>query len=295
VAELGQKEAFCEVSAYQGTTECQITEIKIKTDTAATYQDLYSSSASNFEINIGNINLFAKANKEGNKIKITFTAGKTGYFLSKIEPILLQITVYDGLKSLTFFRTFNYTINYNSKTYYLEFIGNDGTSCNTIFYSDIEKTYSPSSFTVKAYSRNSATGAATDYTNGKIVYSFDGKTWTLLSNNQIKDYSNLNKIYIRLYSAAAIDLNINNLDNFKEYLLDQEEIPILADMLGMEFGGENLIKWSKTLPIETNKWYENNSNNVANILDGDFTTKVWSAGAASSLVSPKISYAEEYA
>lgn len=299
MAELGQKEAFCEVSAYQGTTECQITEIKIKTDTAATYQSLYSSSASNFEINISNINLFAKANKDGNKIKITFMAGKTGYFLSEIEPILLQITVYDGLKSLTFIKTFNYTINYNSKTYYLDFIGNDGTSCNTIFYSDIEGTYNPSSFTVKAYSRNSATGAASEYTNGKIVYSFDGKTWTLLNNNQIKDYFNLNKIYIRLYSAAATSLNISNLDNFKEYLLDQEEIPILADMLGMEFGGENLIKWSKTLPIESYKWSKTSGDaNLTISQDGDFAvmnlysndgTKTWR-----SFCSPKINLLSEY-
>lgn len=281
------EKAFCTVSAFYGSDKCDIKKIKVN-------DEIIFGEGSTEEINLNNKNLFISAAEIGEKqVQITFTSGKEedGKFLKDILPVKFQITIKDiNNKEMTFLKTFSYIINYSSKSYFLSL------SDNVIQYSEATGSYFPNRISVSALSRE--TNGESNAYDGLIIYSFDKDTWIKYEANKgISEYKNLQNIYIKLYSKQASSFE-NSSSWFSEndkYLLDSETIPVLTSLEGYQIGGENLIKWSKTLSIETNKWYENNSNNVANILDGDFTTKVWSAGAASSLVSPKISYAEEYA
>jgi hypothetical protein len=112
--------------------------------------------------------------------------------------------------------------------------------------------------------------------------------------------SNLQEIKIRLYGAQAIfstDLSAAEVEDNKKYLLDEETIPVLKTLEGFVLGGENLIKWSKTLAIAQNKWNVSNlSNEESKVLSieesGDFSAAVFSG--SNSLCSPLISYVEEY-
>jgi hypothetical protein len=57
------------------------------------------------------------------------------------------------------------------------------------------------------------------------------------------------------------------------YLLDEETIPILTSMEGYVVGGENLLKWSRTLPVEAGKWTK--SSKISITSDGSFSTATW--------------------
>jgi hypothetical protein len=53
---------------------------------------------------------------------------------------------------------------------------------------------------------------------------------------------------------------MEHLNTLSSYLLDMETIPVLTSMEGYEFGGENLIRWSKFMPLSNNKWEEQSAN-----------------------------------
>lgn len=235
-----------------------------------------------------------------NEVLITIRTNNTDKndekFLTGIEPILFFITIQGEKEELTFFKAFTYTINYNGKSYYLNL------SSNSIKYTEINQTYDPSNINVSALCRETS-GQATPYTNGKIVYSLDNKKTWKISTGSISGYKNLENIYIRLYSAAASSFPSNDtifneeLTEFDKYLLDTETIPILTSLEGYEFGGENLLRWTKALPIETNKWAL--SSGLAVGVDGDFSTMDFALSENTSSVranfrSPKINFTEDY-
>ena len=86
-----------------------------------------------------------------------------------------------------------------------------------------------------------------------------------------RDYQILDNIYIRLYSSLAKDYITSSNINITEaapYLLDMETIPVVTSMEGYEIGGENLLRWTKELPIETNKWKA--SSTIETIKEGEF-------------------------
>jgi hypothetical protein len=221
---------------------------------------------------------------------ITLTT-KSGVFLTKDGNITFTIAVQkkEGMGTLNFIKIFNYSINYNGKSYYLGFGDN-----NTITYSPSTQTYNPSSIVVKAYSRN-VNGEASVYTDGIIYYSFDKKNWTRLTKESISNYSNIDNIYFRLYSPQ---MKSSNLEENSAYLLDEETIPVLTSLDGVEIGGDNLLRWTRTMPIENNKWKlegNNASSYITQRLEGDFTCTVFNKSPLYSyIVTPKEQINSEY-
>ena len=221
---------------------------------------------------------------------VTMTT-QSGDFLTEDGSIVFTITVKkkDGIGTLKFIKVFNYSINYNGKSYFLSFGDN-----NTITYSPATKTYNPSSIVVKAYSRN-INGEASVYTEGIIYYSFDKENWTRLTKESVSNYSNIDNIYFRLYSPQ---MKSSNLEENSVYLLDEETIPVLTSLDGVEIGGDNLLRWTRTMPIENNKWrLEGNkaSSYITQRLDGDFTCTVFDKSPLYSyIITPKERNNNEY-
>lgn len=285
-----------EISAHYGTELLPITRVYFDSIIEENIIFKKEEEENPSKTNTNNITIKATKGSNDNTVKVVLTTGSTREnYTTEIKPISFYITVEEpNGNSLNFLKIFSYTITYNGKSYYLNLSSND------IIYK-ANGDYSPSFIEINA-AYTETNGSIHSYTEGKIIYSLDNeKTWKHLpENKRITGYSNLDRIKIRLYSKIATFENTTNLtdevlEENSSYLLDMETIPVLTSMEGYEFGGENLIKWSKTLPIGTNKWYESNNTNVISALDGEFTTRVWSAGSASSLTSPKISYDEEYA
>lgn len=270
IAEINNNSTTTKVSAFYGDTACNITSIKVGSTT------IYPGSSTANQKNL----LIKAETSTDKKVLITFTPGTSGAFLTEIAPVNLFITITDPKtsKGLTFVKTFSYTINYGGKAHSLNIIDTKGNSCNTILYSKANDTYSPSSITVSATVREN-NGAPNPYEDGKIIYSYDGTTWKYLGNSThtLSGYKNLNKIYLRLYNSKTTDfptsangtVKASVLANNEGNILDMEEIPILTDLEGYNFGGENLIKWSKTIPLETNKWQNSSALNLTS--DGDFS------------------------
>lgn len=291
----------CLVSAYFGDARKTIKKIEIGNINNKT--EVYPTPTSNeIEYIVPNNKgylYFSSQKKQDNEININIKTASSGdKFLTGIEPISIYITIegQDG-KDLIFSKTFTYTINYNGKSYFLNL------SDNNIKYSEPTNTYSPNQITISALCRET-NGTARPYSEGKIIYSIDeGKNWKyygnspIITNNGIK----LESIMIRLYSSLAKDitssatLNESLLNENSKYLLDTETIPILTSMEGYEFGGENLIRWSKTLSSEANKWNEN-SENISITSNEDFSEAVFNGTSTeeySILKSPKILISEE--
>lgn len=277
----------CLVSAYFGDTVQEIKKITLGSSNGDTIYEKVEEEVSSSEIQYkipGEKNgyLFISSsegeNSEGVNIHIRTNSStidkEKDLFLTGIEPIKFFITIQGQKSELTFFKTFTYTINYNGKSYELRL------SDNNIKYSEPTNTYSPNQITISALCRET-NGVAQVYSGGKIIYSIDkGKSWKYYENSPIitnNSNTKLESIMVRLYSTLAKEitssatLNESLLNENSKYLLDTETIPILTSMEGYEFGGENLIRWSKELPIEKNKWVA--SNNLLTIgQDGDFST-----------------------
>ena len=265
-ATAGQTVSF-QIQAYYGDNELAIKNVS------------WEDAPSGLDIE------YSKTNKT-----VTLTT-QSGDFLTEDGNIIFTIKVEkkEGVGTLDFIKIFNYSINYNGKSYYLGFGDN-----NTITYSPSTQTYNPSSIVVKAYSRN-INGEASIYTDGVIYYSFDRENWVELTEEYISNYSNINNIYVRLYSPL-IDPSLT-LEKNSAYLLDEETIPVLTSLDGVEIGGDNLLRWTKTMPIETNKWSLNpvNTDNIYQEQEGDFNSIVIDHSEFWSYVfSPKEKINEEY-
>ena len=272
------------ISAYYGDIGKKITQITC----GNSKEIIYSNGTGNdFWYNYENINLFIQARKiQDNEVEITFRTNEeneVGKFLIEIEPVNFYVTIEEGT---TFFKTFSYTINYYGKTYSLN------PSSSSIVYNK-DGTYNPASIAV-APTYQEANGTINSYDLGRVIYSLDEKVWKLFDkNNPIKNFENSQFVYFRLYGANANFSGGINLEDNAEYLLDVESIPILTSMEGYEIGGENLLRWSKTLPIENNKWTVNGSVIIEETQD--FSIAKWTASEDSSILSsPEISYEEEY-
>ena len=264
----------CLVSAYYGSDALDIVKITLGTPD----DTIYSSSASNSFINYKGKNLFVSASAStGKEVKITIRTNistsekEKDSFLRDIIPLPLLVTIKDKNNvEVTFVKTFTYTINYNGKSYRLI------PSANTIVYNEIQKTFTPNQITVSATARQT-TGEAIAYSEGKILYSLDetNKNWKIYSN-KISGFNGITNIYLRLYGKNANFSNPPTNDEITDaakYLLDIETIPIITSTEGYQIGGENLLRWTKDLPIENNKWSRNdNSNSYLTIeKDGDFS------------------------
>ena len=252
------QETSCIVSAYFGSEKQTIKEIKINNDFIIYKQNKINGIKKKYTLPNLKGCLFIKASENALKqieiiIRTNNSTKEPDAFLTGIESIPFYISIsQDNKKDLSFLKTFTYTINYNGKSYSLV------TDTNTIIYSQTNGgTYSPASFNVSATTR-AENGAASTYSKGIIIYSFDSKKWKYLgSSGIISDYQNLDNIYIRLYSSLAKDYITSSNINITEaspYLLDMETIPIVTSMDGYELGGENLLRWTKDLSLSSGKW-----------------------------------------
>ena len=164
-ADAGQS-TECLVSAYYGSTDLTIKQINLGTSNGTV---IYSSSVSNSTVNYNGKNLFVSASAStGKKVKIVIRTNistnnnEKSLFLRDIVPIPFYITIIDqNGQTVTFSKTFTYTINYNGKSYSLI------PSANDIIYNEIQKTFTPNQITVSATARQTS-GEAIAYPEGKI-------------------------------------------------------------------------------------------------------------------------------
>lgn len=281
------QEVSCFINAYFGSEKQSIDTIKIGDAliferSAETGQNKITGEY-DYKFGENNSHLFLSAKeKEEKAIEIIIRTNKStvdrekALFLKDIEPLAFKIGIKDTKNTLLEFpKIFNYTINYNGKSYSLV------PDANTIVYSQENLgTYEPSSFGVSATVRE-VNGSASTYSKGIIIYSFDSINWKYLgSSGTISNYRNLDNIYIRLYSSLAEDYITNsniNLSNAAPYLLDMETIPVVTSMDGYEIGGENLIKYSKLFLLNdensNDKWFKSNTTMLSVLDDEEDSTE----------------------
>ena len=269
----------CFISAYFGSEKQNIDTIKIGSvfifeRSAETGQNRITEEY-DYKFGENNSHLFlSAAEKEDKTIEIIIRTNRStvdsekALFLKDIESLVFNIGIKDTKNTiLEFPKIFNYTINYNGKSYSLV------SDTNTIVYSKENLgTYEPSSFNVSATVRE-VNGAASTYSKGIIIYSFDSKKWKYLgSSGVISGYQNLDNIYIRLYSSLAKNYITSSNINITEaapYLLDMETIPIVTSMDGYEIGGENLLKYSKLFLLDNkDKWFKSDTSKLS-VLDDE--------------------------
>ena len=236
--------------------------------------------------------LYIQARKEQDHIveltiRTNDSTTEAGNFLKGIRPLSFNVTILNTKdEKLVFPKVFTYTINYNGKSYSLV------PNHNFIKYFEAEGTYEPSSITVSATIRQES-GESVTYSGAKILYSFDGDNWRNYTTSGISGYANLQNIYLRLYSSQATFSSIptsEEISNNAKYLLDMETIPILTSLEGYQFGGENLLRWSKEMPVEINKWLQ--SHDVQKESDDDFG--VFKIGANyGEIYAPMLPFKEE--
>lgn len=279
----------CKISAYFGSEGRTIQSIKLgsqivyQLNTTPSLITYYSSDYGY---------LYIQAKKEQNHIieltiRTNNSTTEVGKFLTRIRPLSFDVTILNTKnENLVFPKVFTYTINYNGKSYSLI------PSHNFIKYSEAEGSYEPSSITVSATTRQES-GESVTYSGAKILYSFNGSNWKNYTSSGISGYANLQNIYLRLYSSQANFSSTptsTEISNNAKYLLDTETIPILTSLEGYQIGGENLLRWSKEMPVEINKWSQNGA--AIKEKDGDFGVFKLSS-AASSIFAPMIPFKEE--
>lgn len=271
------QDTSCKILAHYGDQKRDIEKITIgSTSGTIIYQKGGSIGEKMYTIpnSKGYLFISTAVGSNNNEVKVNIRTNKSivdsekDYFLTGIEPINFYITIAGQSSDLTFLKTFTYTINYNGKSYRLI------PSHDYIKYSEAEGIYEPSEITVSATMRQES-GEAVTYSGAKIIYSFDGDNWKNYTDSGISGYANLQNIYLRLYSSQATFSSNPTLDissNVK-YLLDTETIPVLTSLEGYQIGGENLLRWTKDLPIENGKWTRTKDSDSYLMVekDGDFS------------------------
>ena len=297
IADPGQI-AETDISAFYGDQSLEILEVKVNNNGDI----IYSSDGENTpvsEINVENLLISARAITD-NSIRITMKTGERGSSATtegNTLTFIIKVKHPEKNETLNIVKTFTYIINYEGKSYYLS------TDYNNIMYSEANGTYEPSlSQGINVYSLyRGEKGEALTYENGKIIYSLnEGETWIHLGNSgKIINYSGAKNIQIRLYgSASTVDSAPNDLEKNKKYLYDMETIPILTSLEGYKIGGENLIRFSKTLMIGAKKWVGKFDNNNIQFINYDdcvsalfnFNTPLQSR---QTIISPSIDIGDE--
>ena len=277
-ADLGQ-EVELKFLAYFGDKELEITKISlednedIKDEGKEVREGLYIRRKNTVDDPLGE------------RTYILYTASSGDNFLTENGIINFDITVKDNSIERTFRKSFQYIINFNGKSYYLQL------SENTIIYKADTK-YSPKQLTITAYYRET-NGNSKPYENGKIRYTIDGTNWESgvgLVDLVMPDNLFIDNVNIELYSAQDTSWN-------KEYLLDRETIPILVSLEGTQIGGENLIPWSKTFSTDNDRWAYSpeTDSNIKIEAEEDFNIINFSEAIENAgLFSPKMTLEQNY-
>lgn len=243
---VGGQKVSTNISFFKGDEEMPIEVIKIGSLTSVTTTPQSAV-----------IGLQANINQTG------FSTGKEITFTT-IDRILkdggalpIEVKVNLNGKEQVFVTVFNYEINYEGNAYFLSF--SNGTS---VSYLPSKDSFTPNKIEFYAYYRKNGSGENILYTDGKVYVSIDGGTKTKLSgtsafysysiNSSIK-----NSITFYLYNSIA---NNNNPED--AYLMDRETIPILTSLEGAEIGGDNLLRFTRTLQWDI----QNGSENLINIV-----------------------------
>ena len=298
IATPGEETSF-EISAFYGDKALTIEKVYLENDSNQTnlIDEKEYKNIKGFEIEGSRIN---------EKVKIKLTTGSNGNFLEEGGTLGLNIVINNNGETFTFYKTFNYIINYNGKSYYLSY------SANTVTYSNSTGLYDPDSIVIKAYSRE-VNGAASEYSEGAILYSFDGENWNILKDNVLKLSEDLliKNIYVRLYSAKANITGSIPSDLDSKYILDEELLRVLISLDGVFIGGENLLPRTQDLPLaaegeeidendNTDVWIKDENNNLYRQEEGEdffsmsFNFSDLTSNTDYSFYSPKIKIYEDF-
>ncbi len=238
---VGDQKTSTNISFFKGDEEMPIEVIKIGSLEGENIKTTPESVTIGLQANVNQIGF--STGKE-----ITFTTIDRALKDGGTLPIEIKVNL-NG-KEQVFATVFNYEINYEGNTYFLSFL--NGTS---VSYLPSKDSFTPDKIEFYAYYRKNGSGENILYMDGKVYVSIDGGIKTKLSStsafysypisNSIK-----NSLTFYLYNSIANDSNPED-----AYLMDREIIPILTSLEGAEIGGENLIRFSRTLESGTNKWF----------------------------------------
>ena len=207
-------------------------------------------------------------------------------------PIEAIITINGTDKN--FITIFQYDINYEGNSYFLSFT--NGTS---ISYLPSKDSFIPNKLVFYAYYRQNGLGENKLYKDGRVYFSIDGSETREYLPPKITDgayyeytkVSNIkNSITFYLYNSLTKTEGLKD-----EYLMDRETIPVLTSLEGAEIGGDNLLRFTRTLQWDIQEGSENLINidkdvdtniatfdfsNLNGVTSGDYSICV--------LISPKI-------
>ena len=221
--------------------------------------------------------------KNGERTYILYTAKSGDSFLTENGAISFYITVEDDVGIKTFYKPFQYIINFNGKSYFLQF------NENSIIYG-ANANYNPNQVTATAYYRET-NGVTQKYEKGRIRYTTDGINWkngigsvVVIMNNNLF----VNNINFELYSSQDTSWD-------EKYLLDKETIPVLVSLEGTQIGGENLLPRTKDLALEEDLWKIDEIFSIEK--DNDFSViscNVTNTNSNYNIYSSKVSLKEEF-
>lgn len=183
---------------------------------------------------------------------ITFTTGDAGNRLAQGGTLTIEVGVEINGETKIFSTTFSYDINFEGHSYFLSFI--NGTS---IIYHPSKNSFSPKKIKFYTYYRRNGAEENFPYVNGKVFYSEDGGNKNALNSKDGAAYYEYS-INQNLQSNVTFYLYTDQADDAfpeEKYLMDRETIPILTSLEGAEIGGENLIRFSRTLESGPDKWF----------------------------------------
>lgn len=276
-ATAGQVAEFT-INAYYGADELYVSKVIFGNNDYTL--DNMNSTISNQSIGTSGILMSYNATT---RIFSLITQGE-GDFLTSSGSIKMVISTKENEnddEEQNFLVFFNYSINYNGNSYSLI------PSENQIVYLLAQYKFNISYIKVDVYCKEGGTGNNIAFNEGYITYAIDGKNESTPEKGSLITFStadlNASNSYVKFNLYKDVE---------KTSLLDTQTVPILTSYEGLEVGGENLLRWTKTFSQGTTKW---NGINVSFGTDGDFTTVEYESDVDGNILSPKITMEENYA
>lgn len=266
-ATAGQVAEFA-INAYYGADSLHISKVVFENNNY-TLNDM-SLTVSNQDIGIEGLLLSYDAATQ----VFSLTTQGNGNFLTSPGSVKMVVSA----EEQNFLVFFNYGINYNGNSYSLM------PSENQIVYLLSQYKFNLSQVVLYSYYRAGGIGNNISYTDGYISYAIDGKNESVPTQGSTFsfDISKLNS------TNSYVKFNLYK-DSGKTQLLDTETIPVLTSYEGIEIGGENLIRWSKSLKTGAGKW---SLESITTGKEGEFSTLIFNEGARCT--TPKITRDDDW-
>lgn len=211
-------------------------------------------------------------------LSLSYNAGEysliTTNKLSSGGAIKIRVSVRnEHLAEKTFLILFEYDINFADNKSYSLFLNTD-----KITYSMTRFKFDFPQVIANAFFQTNGTGSREAYLDGYLTYSIDNGVESSPQNGSsvIFNTSNLNASnnFITFYLYRGSE---------KTKLLDKQSVPILYSYEGLKIGGENLLRWTKTLKTD----WKRNENAILET-EGDFSVITISPEKEGIIYSPKI-------